>query len=82
MIKSTFVLDDGRHLPNGNGWASKPAVTADYFRVIELDFSKVARLPTRPRIRTGVVIVSATIAKRCSQDRRRRPRISMEDHPT
>jgi putative ABC transport system permease protein len=83
LIKGTFVVDDGRQLANGEGWASKPGVTPGYFRAMGIrvlegrDFTEADRA-SAPR----VVIVSASVAKRLwpGQTAVGR-RISMEDKP-
>jgi putative ABC transport system permease protein len=83
LIRGTFVVDDGRKLLKGEGWASKPAVTPGYFqtmgiRVLEgRDFTDADRASA-----PGVVIVSSAVAKRLwpGQTAIGR-RISMEDHP-
>jgi len=83
LIKGTFVVGDGRRLKNGEGWASKPAVTPGYFhamgiRVLEgRDFTGADRASA-----PGVVIVSAGVAKRLWPGQSAVGRlISMEDHP-
>jgi putative ABC transport system permease protein len=83
LIKGTFVLDDGRHPSNGAGWASKPAVTPDYFRVMGIRLLEGRAFTDGDGASApGVVIVSATIVKRLwpGQSAVGR-RISMEDHP-
>ncbi len=84
LTKGTFVVDDGRTLTNGAGWASKPAVTPGYFRAMGIrvlegrDFTDADRASA-----PGVVIASATVAKRLwpGQSAVGR-RVSMADHPT
>src|SRR4029079_17080280 len=82
LIKGTFVVGDGRRLKNGEGWASKPAVTPGYFhamgiRVLEgRDFTSADRASA-----PGVVIVSAGVAKRLWPGKSAVGRhVSMEDH--
>jgi putative ABC transport system permease protein len=83
LTKGTFVVDDGRKLTNGAGWASKPAVTPGYFRAMGIrvvegrDFTDADRASA-----PGVVIASATVAKRLwpGQSAIGR-RVSMADEP-
>jgi predicted permease len=84
LIMGDFHLDDGRTLPRGAAWAAKPAVTPDYFRVMGIRLLEGRAFTERDDANApGVVIMSASVAKRLWPDKSAiGERISMQDKPT
>jgi putative ABC transport system permease protein len=83
LTMGDFRISDDRKLPRGAAWATKPAVTPDYFRVMGIRLLEGRAFSDRDDANApGVVIFSASVAKRLWPGKSAiGERISMSDHP-